>query len=198
MKKFGFTLAEILFTLGIVGVIAAITLPTLMNDTTTAQIGPKLAKAVSMFEQANESLLNANSVDALKDSELLDDDTFDDYGSELGKYLKITPSGGKYLSKDGMTYEFQKGDYTSTSTIPHQQRIGTVTIDINAGALPNESGTDVFYFSWWNDGSLRPKGATDWGEADDWTTKCKADAVPEDASYCAGHVFENNLKVLYK
>ena len=47
MKKNGFTLAEVLITLGIIGVIAAITLPTLMSDTTSAQIGPKLAKAVS-------------------------------------------------------------------------------------------------------------------------------------------------------
>ena len=107
MKKFGFTLAEVLFTLAIVGVVAAITLPTLMSDTTTAQIGPKLAKAVSMFEQANESLLNSNSVDALRDTDFLSD--LNDYGTELSSFLKITVADSTnhvYLSKDGMTYKF--------------------------------------------------------------------------------------------
>ena len=75
MKKSGFTLAEVLITLAIIGVIAALTLPGLMTDTASAQIGPKLAKAVSMFEQGNESLLNTFSVDSLTDTGLLDGDT---------------------------------------------------------------------------------------------------------------------------
>ena len=53
MKKYGFTLAEVLITLGILGVIAALTIPGLMLDSRRAQIGPKLAAAVSAFEQAN-------------------------------------------------------------------------------------------------------------------------------------------------
>ena len=55
-KKDGFTLAEILITLGIVGVVAAMTVPRLMNNTSTSQIGPKLAKAAAAFEQANQAM----------------------------------------------------------------------------------------------------------------------------------------------
>ena len=33
MKKYGFTLAEVLITLGIIGVVAAMTIPTLISDT---------------------------------------------------------------------------------------------------------------------------------------------------------------------
>ena len=68
MFKKGFTLAEVLITLGIVGVIAAITLPTLVQDTTAAQVGPKLAKAVSTFEQANQALLKNEGVNAITDA----------------------------------------------------------------------------------------------------------------------------------
>ena len=32
MKKYGFTLAEVLITLGIIGVVAAITIPTLVSN----------------------------------------------------------------------------------------------------------------------------------------------------------------------
>ena len=204
MKKLGFTLAEVLITLAIVGVIAAITLPTLMSDTTSAQIGPKLAKAVSMFEQANEALLNANSVDTLYDAGL---NTVSSYATELSKHFKISKkSDGKYLSKDGMLYTFSMNATapSNPSDPGHMQRIGNITIDINGDSKPNVAGTDIFYFSWWNDGSLRPKGAMNWEpNGATWTAKCpKAeDGTITDGDgydYCAGHVFENNLKVLYR
>ena len=106
MLKKGFTLAEVLITLTIIGVIAAITLPTLMNNTTNAQIGPKLAKAVSMFEQANTALLNANSVDTLTDSGFLDSTSA--YISELENYMKISeftypPGTTQTATGDGST-----------------------------------------------------------------------------------------------
>ena len=203
MKKRGFTLAEVLITLGIIGVIASITLPSLMTDTTSAQIGPKLAKAVSMFEQANESLLNANSIDALSDGALLA--SVGSYTTELSRYLKITPVTGGYLSKDGMLYSITISDANPSNTADpaYRQRVGNVMIDINGSSKPGEAGTDIFYFSFWNDGSLRPKGGADWepgGET--WQVHCpKAeDGTPtlEGYDFCAGHVFENNLKVLYR
>ena len=58
MKKIGFTLAEVLITLGIIGVVAALTAPALVQNAGSAQTGPKLAKAVSTFELACENLLN--------------------------------------------------------------------------------------------------------------------------------------------
>ncbi len=201
MKKKGFTLAEVLITLAIIGTVAAITLPALMTDTTSAQIGPKLAKAVSMFEQANEAMLNANSVDTLSDAGLLGSTAT--YSGELAKYLKGTTSGTtSFLTKDGMLYTFSitAASPANSSDPGHLQRIGDVTVDINGNSKPNIDGTDKFYFSWWNDGSLRPKGATNWGGNDTWTTKCpKAESgTVADYTFCAGHVFENNLKVLYR
>lgn len=50
MKKNGFTLAEVLITLGIVGVIAAMTIPTLMANYQKQVWGTSLAAAVSDFE----------------------------------------------------------------------------------------------------------------------------------------------------
>lgn len=65
MKKIGFTLAEILITLGIVGVVAALTAPSLVQNASTAQVGPKLAKAVSTLEVANQNFLTQMSADTL-------------------------------------------------------------------------------------------------------------------------------------
>ena len=72
MKRRGFTLAEVLITLGIIGVVAALTAPALVQNSGSAQTGPKLAKAVSTWETANEMALTeqgANSIRTLSSPE---------------------------------------------------------------------------------------------------------------------------------
>ena len=46
-KRFGFTLAEVLITLGIIGVVAAMTIPTLISNTNGAQFKTAYKKALS-------------------------------------------------------------------------------------------------------------------------------------------------------
>ena len=60
--------------------------------------------------------------------------------------------------------------------------------------------TDIFVFSWWNDGSLRPVGSSNWaeGSACTWQDKCPNGEYATDYKACTGAIFENNLKVLYK
>lgn len=244
MKKKGFTLAEVLITLAVIGVIAAITLPSLMTDTTSAQIGPKLAKAVAMFEQANETMLNAHSVDSLSDAGL--STNAETYANELGNYLKghvVTETVEKevegkkekdtkikFSTKDGMLFTFNFLANVPHEAVrlsaPHLQQMGNVTIDINGDLRPNADGTDVFYFTLWNDGSLRPKGGVCWeepatnkdndeaskqlwgacepssvdGAVGHWKQTCPRaeDGNVSNYAYCAGHIFENNFKVLYR
>ena len=52
MKKLGFTLAEVLITLVIIGVIAAMTVPTLMNNTNAQEFRSALKKAIAGTNQA--------------------------------------------------------------------------------------------------------------------------------------------------
>lgn len=214
MKKTGFTLAEVLITLGIIGVIAALTLPSLQADTVAAQIGPKLAKAVSSFEQANMALLDDQNVDDLSDSNVLTNATT--YRNALTDFMKASTdtygnvaSGNSdpvLIAKDGVVYLIEPINLAGRaaaqiSTTPHRNYIGRVDIDINGTNRPNAVGEDHFVFGLFGDGSLRPKGGSQsWNVTDNntWTTRCAADATPADATYCAGHIFENNLKVLYK
>ena len=50
-RKQGFTLAEVLITLGIIGVVAAMTMPTLINQTQGAQYKAAYKKALSAISQ---------------------------------------------------------------------------------------------------------------------------------------------------
>ena len=51
-KKFGFTLAEVLITLGIIGVVAAMTIPTLISNTNSAKFRSQYKKTLSTLNQA--------------------------------------------------------------------------------------------------------------------------------------------------
>jgi prepilin-type N-terminal cleavage/methylation domain-containing protein len=51
-KRFGFTLAEVLITLGIIGVVAAMTIPTLIANTNGAKFRSQFKKSLSTLNQA--------------------------------------------------------------------------------------------------------------------------------------------------
>ena len=254
MKKLGFTLAEILITLGIIGVVAALTAPALVQNAGSAQIGPKLAKAVSTFELANQNLLNDANMDTLIAAGAFDGDNegndagaaIKNYIDNLSNYMKISyldesNDDTKYMNMiknyNGETFSTKGSDISTalTSVVAEQflattkdnimygigtgvnaqnrnepaykQRLGTVLIDINAKAEPNRVGRDVFIFTWWADGSLRPYGSNDstgtdtFNEQYNWKTgtkdKCNETTVTTGWT-CAGSIFENNLKVIYQ
>ena len=74
-KSLGFTLAEVLITLGIIGVVAAMTMPTLMNSTQGAQYKAAYKKALSAIAQGvtlnvaldGSSFADATNADGIRD-----------------------------------------------------------------------------------------------------------------------------------
>ena len=76
MKKLGFTLAEVLITLVIIGVIAAMTVPTLMNNTNAQEFRSALKKAISGLNQAltlNYALEGLSAQDYSTGTDLVED-----------------------------------------------------------------------------------------------------------------------------
>ncbi len=70
MKKRGFTLAEVLITLGIIGVVAAMTLPSLIGSYQKQAWVTQLRKTVSTLEQGFQKMrVDNGSVDSLEDTE---------------------------------------------------------------------------------------------------------------------------------
>ena len=64
MQKRGFTLAEVLITLGIIGVVSALTAPALSTNTQKAKIGPALARFSSILGSAvQEYMVNEELTD---------------------------------------------------------------------------------------------------------------------------------------
>ena len=127
-----------------------------------------------------------------------------EYVDNLSTYIKSSHVSDLTLTtKDNISYEFL-GENMGTYTENNQERFASVWIRLKPDA--NKNGYDKFRFEFVTDGSLIPYGSTGIDGEDSskpfgtnhWTTKCPADKKPSDPTYCAGHIFENNLKVLYK
>ncbi len=90
MKESGFTLAEVLITLGIIGVVAALTAPALVQNAGTAKIGPTLSKVVSTLENANEQMMHDEEINDLLRISHVGDGTTDanEYIEKLSAYIQ--------------------------------------------------------------------------------------------------------------
>ena len=67
MRRFGFTLAEVLVTLGIIGVVAAMTMPTLVENHQKKVYIVQLQKVYTELAQAAKRVLTDNNAVSLAD-----------------------------------------------------------------------------------------------------------------------------------
>ena len=101
MKKHGFTLAEVLITLVIIGIIAAMTLPSLLGGTNKQEIKTGLQKSVSALSQAItlHYALTGDDFSTLNTTSVLDF-----AGQRLS--TKGTLSASHVQTQDGIVYDF--------------------------------------------------------------------------------------------
>ena len=180
--KSGFTLAEVLITLGIIGVVAAMTIPGLMTHFQQEQTVTKLKKALSVINQAYR--LSYDDVGEPENALKLGADEY--FKTYWAPYIKILSyckkpedcgynsnypwkyiNGQKFdsalifpntrttfYSMDGILYSiFTTGGDLKTP-------LYDINVDINGGAGPNKVGRDVFMFTRVQEdgGGVRPKG----------------------------------------
>ena len=137
MKRFGFTLTEVLITLSIVGIIAALTIPSMTQNVSKQQVGPALAKAVNNLENANRKVLADQGAIRLSD---IDDNYFNILSMILNGDLDNATSPTKFITNDGIHYYNKNFTFKGASGATNT----TVTIDLNGNKKPNVSGVDQF------------------------------------------------------
>lgn len=145
--KNGFTLAEVLITLGVIGIVAALTMPTLLQNTKKSEATAKIKKFISVINQA---LIRAESDYGMREDWIKGEMNNTDSSLEfLNTYIKpyITNST---IEKGGATITTER---TSTLKFPDSSqmsiKVGTcydIYYDINGKKGPNEKGRDVFQF----------------------------------------------------
>lgn len=180
-KKEGFTLAEVLITLGIIGVVAAMTIPTLLAKYQEKQTVTKLKQTYSILSQAIRSVQ--------EDVGTPDDWDFSDayYGAADSKLIaqNLLPAM-KVLQDCGLTgdsctwtksYKYLNGGTAGSYGGGNLYRIvlmnGTSLsfgkwsekeridffVDTNGAKRPNTIGKDLFCISWYLGKGLYPLGA---------------------------------------
>ena len=108
MKKRGFTLAEVLITLGIVGVVAALTAPSLVLSSRNEANAARLSVVVSNLENAFQNAIVQEGVDNLYKTSLWSNGAINadnaagipPFVGNLGRYMYI--SGFKTKDTDAM------------------------------------------------------------------------------------------------
>lgn len=112
-KKFGFTLAEVLITLGIIGIVAAMTIPPLLANKQKEEYVTSLKKASAMFSQGMQQYIASKGVISISDTDLFDGTTYDDAArndkidtaiKSVFKVLKACKYNDNSCQIDGYTY----------------------------------------------------------------------------------------------
>lgn len=168
----GFTLAEVLITLGIIGVVAAITIPSLMTAYNKHVTISKLQRAISVLNQAYRLSVDDVGEPSLSESlGLGSEEYFKTYWAPYIKTASICTSYKQcgytrndpwlypnktrvamgvvvqdrrttFYTSDGFLYSIFISMGTANNSGVDQN--GTVIVDINGAAAPNRFGRDVF------------------------------------------------------
>ena len=178
MKK-GFTLSEVLITLVVIGVVAAITVPVITVGHQQTETIARLKKALSVANQALQastmyngevsSWYNASEIGLAKYMETYWHPYFRNIkvctnyktcGFDSNKPYK-NPNGsahGQTLVYNNVRVPFLTDDNMLYTVTPND---GTfiLTVDINGANKPNKFGRDLFYLEYDTEGkSIRPYG----------------------------------------
>jgi len=147
MKK-GFTLAEVLITLGIIGVVASLTIPTLMANYKKIQYVVGLKKAYAEITEALKLMANDHGCpDNLKCTGVFNGDYKDNnaLGNEFKKYFKLAKDCGTKYNADDESTKCMSDSYTNYYDQPGQS-------DMNLWGYYNFITADGFGISLNNDG----------------------------------------------
>ena len=190
-KEFkGFTLAEILITLGIIGVVAAMTMPSLINSTQKKELVTQYKKTYSVISQAYMMILNENggSIEGVfkSDNDLID--IFSKYIKDVkickvddansncpmeptkrldGTWLKVD-IGSTLTTVDGAVLRLVlfSSECSDTTELNKPIGCGRIRVDTNGKKKPNTLGYDVFDFYITQKGIL-PRGHEDTSTSED-------------------------------
>ena len=173
--RYAFTLSEVLITLGIIGVVAALTLPNIIADHREKQTIVKLKKTYNILNDAVSMMISEHG-----NLNEWQDDSIEFFRQELKKHLNIvktcnpyrcsglTDQGEVYVLNNGtaiqVTYRktnvYNTGHHCASSLSigeTHYTNCVDIKVDINGKARPNKAGEDLFQFSVYTDGVV-PKG----------------------------------------
>ena len=192
----GFTLAEVLITLGIIGVVAALTIPTVITNYKKSQIEARLKKLYTVMNQAvllskAHDTWTEPSNDALNNQDAM----VTWLNSALIPYLNGVEFPADFTHPNNSLNTLYKKMVLNDGTLCflHPWRQIHVYCDINGIKGPNKTGNDIFYFFLDYDTStsaMRGQGMANFYPAGYFRT------ANEDGSTTEGYVYNDRDKMI--
>ena len=223
INKRGFTLAEVLITIGIIGVIASVTLPALNSNLIKSQLEVQTEKFYTQFSRAMDLYKVDNGVDYITGMDFNAEDfikkyfnyskrcttateCYADQYQKLGKDVKFVEPSTWF--KDGVyTYALSDGTVFTFEDFNTVDEPGPLTLvfDTNGRKGPNKAGYDLWSVKVFDDGSIDEEGITPEvrkdtpGEELDKIVQDKLAECTSGENYygCFGHFRRNNFKIDY-
>jgi len=154
LKK-AFTLAEVLITLGVIGVVAAVTMPTLIQNHKKQEATARLKKFYSTMSQAILSAENETGQKAFEwsdfttmpDNSIKHDYTYAYWNKYLAPYIKVLKVEKGVYDEENNINNKTKVYFSDGSTV--ELNVGfcvSLYFDTNGDKNPNELGRDRFVF----------------------------------------------------
>ncbi len=152
-KRYGFTLAEVLITLGIIGVVAAMTIPTLMNNTGDQEFKTGFKKVIAALNQAVTMNFALDRVDFSLTNNTGTTDTVDSVYSIFNRRMRVARSTNAAVTENGFstpatnyTMFFQDGMAISWPSTCGATALTTgapckAMVDVNGTKKPNRGST---------------------------------------------------------
>ena len=213
-----FTLAEILITLGIIGVVSILTIPTLMADSRNKTYEAQLHKVYNELSQAALRYQTEKNALTLKEAGLSTQAAFETF---MTKYFNViqtcdgtTPCvAGSYRKLDGTAITMPDGSTTFYSLasgasicprIVADANYSYFIVDVNGAKGPNILGKDLFTLYLYDNGTIDdrlPDGSTEvpLTEAQreaQYTASCAGDGA-SDIYGCFGKVLNDGWEIKY-
>lgn len=183
-KKLAFTIAEMLIVIGIIGVVAELTLPAFIDSQQKIQYTIRLKKTYTELTQMFNKYLADQNVESLRQTDLytasrgINYTEYNDfigryfknikeypYGTEspfdniLYRYLYNKPGGETTFSPNTYRFYNASGVFIMVAVSP-----GLVYIDVNGEKKPNVIGRDFFGFGLTSKGKLVPVGSQEFAD----------------------------------
>lgn len=185
MKKRGFTLAEVLIALALIGIVASMTIPTFVSSSRNQANASKLSTIVSAVENAFTSMIAIDAVQTLRETTFGTTPNLENFS----EFIKLAGSANAlntyyesntpfitinrvasnidvteiFQTKNGALLIFEDDPITRNNVAALGGTVsgsmGKLAIDVNGATGPNMWGRDVFYFRIGDDGILHPAGS---------------------------------------
>lgn len=220
----GFTLAEVLVTLGIIGVVSAMTVPTLMQNYQRKSYVTQLHKVYNEFSQALLQYQTDRNALNLTEAGLNTPASMKPFFHEYFKVVQDCEKGvdapcfvNDYKNLNGVLHTgINKNTWSlgacvviaSGASICSDRVNGNVFVDVNGTKGPNILGRDAFYMYLHNDGVLDVGSATPdcrtngncggstLKEVREKGNSCQASATLTDYN-CFGKILNDNWEMNY-